>query len=246
MATYNNTIDIDYDHDGDSLKVGTEKIVTQLDAIYVILNAIDAAYKAAAAEIESDYAAADAEIIVDFEAADTALDAAYQAADAALSAALTPKFLIVADTKSSGTAGGSMSAGWQYRTINTVEHNGISGASVAGNVITLPVGTYLVDGRVPGCACRAHKASLQLQGGAPTDLVVGSPEYSPDNDLSTQKHNTWSKISGKFTISEGATTVMVRHYVEQNDSSSSAAAGKAYNAPGLSEVYTWLKFQKIA
>lgn len=244
MATYNNTIDIDYDSDGDTVKTGTEKIVAQLDAIYVVLNAIDAAYKVADAQLESDYVAADAVLA----AADTALAAAYIAADAVV-AEFINKVLIVSDTKATTTPGGTVSVGWQYRTLNTVEHNTITGASLALNEITLPAGTYLIEARAPGCSVKNHKAALQLQvgdlGEPVADLVIGSSANSPVA-VGVAAFNTFSHITGKFTISAGQTKVKIRHYFGDTDSGGTTAAGKNYDPPGLGEIYTWAKFEKIA
>jgi hypothetical protein len=55
-------------------------------------------------------------------------------------------YLLVQDQKASGTNGGSSLAATQQRTLNTVVSNTISGASLATNQITLPAGTYRVNG----------------------------------------------------------------------------------------------------
>lgn len=51
-------------------------------------------------------------------------------------------FMQVQDQKTTGTHGGTSSAGMNDRTLNTLLINDISGASLASNLITLPAGTY--------------------------------------------------------------------------------------------------------
>lgn len=55
-----------------------------------------------------------------------------------------PTYLLVQDQKADGTAGGSSTAAWTTRTLNTTVLNTISGASVGSNQVTLPAGTYLM------------------------------------------------------------------------------------------------------
>lgn len=58
--------------------------------------------------------------------------------------------VIVEDQKTSGTGGGTGTAGaWTARTLNTLYRNNNSLASLSSNQVTLPVGTYYITARAP-------------------------------------------------------------------------------------------------
>jgi len=58
--------------------------------------------------------------------------------------------VIVEDQKTSGTGGGTATAGaWTTRTLNTLYRNANSLASLSSNKVTLPVGTYYITARAP-------------------------------------------------------------------------------------------------
>jgi hypothetical protein len=78
------------------------------------------------------------------------------------------------DEKAQNTAGGTFTSGaWQTRTLNTVKTNEIVGAAVAANQITLPAGTYEIDGSAPAYGVNRHRARLYDTIGAAV-LVLGS------------------------------------------------------------------------
>ena len=56
------------------------------------------------------------------------------------------QLLHVRDEKASGTDGGTSANGIVDRDLNTVKVNEITGASLSSNQITLPSGTYYVEG----------------------------------------------------------------------------------------------------
>lgn len=142
------------------------------------------------------------------------------------------------DRKTAGTSAGDSIAGTQTRTLNTAEYNTIAGASMSGNQITLPAGTYEVSGRVPGYAVNGHKAFFyNVSDGAPA--IVGSSASSP-NPSGTQ---TDSVFDGRITIT--ATKVFsIRHYTET--AALGSALGRAANGSGQHEVFAEITLTKIA
>ena len=72
-----------------------------------------------------------------------------------------------------GTAGGTPSGtgSWLTRTLNSEQRNAVPGASLASNQISLPPGTYEVDGNAVGYQVGKHQSRLRDTGGASTLLV---------------------------------------------------------------------------
>lgn len=69
--------------------------------------------------------------------------------------------VIVLDAKASGTNGGTFTqAVWQTRTLNTTQFSSTAFASLAGNVLTLPAGTWRLRGRAPAAVVNAHQCRL--------------------------------------------------------------------------------------
>ncbi|MDY0965431.1 hypothetical protein [Massilia sp. CFBP9026] len=145
-------------------------------------------------------------------------------------------YMKVSDRKGAAVHGGSASPGTNIRTLNTVDWNGITGASLAGNQVTLPAGTYEVFGRAPGFLVRGHQ--LMLRNVTDAQLIVhGSttvahPTYAIQTD---------SIITGRFSISS-AKAFRLDHYVEE----AMASYGLGQAANQVSSVYAELIFKKVA
>lgn len=146
-------------------------------------------------------------------------------------------YLKVSDQKASGTSGGTNVAAdiTQERTLNTVETNTISGASLASNAVTLPAGTYKVRIRAPAAnGANNHKAFLYNT----TDLaytLVGS------SSAAVAGTNIDSNLTGLITIA--ATKVFkIRHYT--TTAAGVGGLGMA-TTTGQIEVYTEVEFEKV-
>jgi hypothetical protein len=64
--------------------------------------------------------------------------------------ATAPQFAMFHEAQASGTDGGTFTSGaWQKRVLNTTVSNTITGCSIASSVITLPAGTYKIQGTTP-------------------------------------------------------------------------------------------------
>ena len=111
--------------------------------------------------------------------------------------------LHVRDEKANTTAGGTFTSGaWRTRDLNTVKTNAITGASVASNQITLPVGTYWIEASAPARRVDEHKAKLYNTTAA-ADVIIGTNEYTIG---SADTASTRSLVRGAFTLT--ATSVL--------------------------------------
>lgn len=151
-----------------------------------------------------------------------------------------PPLLHVRDEKAAGTNGGGFTAGaWQTRTLNTVKTNEISGASLAANQITLPAGTYEVEGGAQAFRVETHQTRLRDITGSAT-LLVGQAHYADTE--STGGSSQESTLRGRFTLA--ATSVIeLQHWCVTTN----ATHGAGYGA-GLNEtaVYADLMIRKVA
>lgn len=138
-------------------------------------------------------------------------------------------YIHVRDQKAASTDGGTSSVGINVRALNTVVHNGITGASLASNKVTLPAGTYAVQARVPAYGANRHHAWLRTDTG--TILAIGGGQYAS----SASGVSNDSVVQGKFTLAAQA-NLEVAHYF-----SSGLAAnglGTAGSSGSIAEVYT--------
>jgi len=145
--------------------------------------------------------------------------------------------MIVEDQKTSGTAGGTFTSGaWQTRTLNTEVLNGISGASLASNQITLPAGTYDVRFVAPAAGVSLHKAKI-CDITHSTDLIIGSSE-----DIYNTASVTKSTGFGRFVLS-GETVIELQHYCSATGSTQGFGQACGFS---VVEVYAHVEIQKIA
>jgi hypothetical protein len=115
---------------------------------------------------------------------------------AALPAASSFTYAVFRDEKSSGTNGGTATLGaWRTRDINATQFNDISGASLSSNQITLPAGTYLIEGECQGVAIDVNQVRFQNITDS-TTAVLGQNMYT---EQSTNVGNM-ARVSGIFTI----------------------------------------------
>lgn len=144
-------------------------------------------------------------------------------------------YMQVQDQKVSGTVGGAATAGVNNRTLNTVVTNTITGASVASNIITLPVGTYRFRGESMVVAdTAATHVTPQLWNntvGAPT--LLGLRVYLGVGTAGA------ATVSGRFTLN--ATTALLL----RNQFTSANAAGLGLAASfSTAEVYSNVEIWK--
>lgn len=142
------------------------------------------------------------------------------------------------DQKTSGTNGGTFtSAAFRTRDINTtVGTNGISGCSIASNQITLPAGTFLIQGSAPAYDVNNHVTRFYNITDS-TVAINGGSSYVDTTDTGV----THSPFSGVLVIA--ATKVFeVQHYA----ASTIATYGFGIATGFAPEVYTQITIIKVA
>lgn len=148
--------------------------------------------------------------------------------------AFQAQLMLVKETKS-GSAGTITENIWTTRDLNTVEINEITGASLASNRITLPTGTYYIEGRAPANKCAGHmcvwynitdSTFLLLGSSAASDADVGPP--------------TDSVLCGRFTIGSNKVFEM-QHNCEVTRSTD----GLGVASSRANETYATVKIWKI-
>jgi hypothetical protein len=125
--------------------------------------------------------------------------------------------------------------GVQVRTLNTVVQNGIAGASLLSNQITLPAGTYEIDARIPSYRSNAQQGGLRTAAG--TYLVDGT---HPTSD-STNGSEVVSCVSGRFTLAVSTAVELVQHC---QTARATNGLGQA-NASGRTAVYAEAMIRKV-
>jgi len=112
-----------------------------------------------------------------------------------------PEIFHVRDEKTQNTAGGTFTSGaWRTRTLNTVKVNTIGGASLSGNQVTLPAGTYWCDITCPAYYVDNHQARLQSLISPPDIItILGTSETAISSAYGSQ---TISTIRGRFTVAQ--------------------------------------------
>jgi len=124
---------------------------------------------------------------------------------------------------------------WGIRTLNTVVVNTIAGASLAANRITLPTGTYYIDGYGACVSGGKHRAQLYSVTGAATK-IMGTSAYGRDDSY---EDTTESFIKGTFTVAGASEVFEIRH--RSNDGGNPGQS----DAYGVAEYYTPIEIWKL-
>jgi len=145
--------------------------------------------------------------------------------------------LVVQDQKASGTAGGGSTAGsWLTRVLNTSITNTISGASLGSNQITLPAGTYRVQGHGTFFQVGAQNRFYNITDA--TEVVRGNTAASGNANSNT----AISAFSNTFTIT--GTKVFELQY-RSNTTNATNSLGLAATL-GVNEIYAHVEITKIS
>ncbi len=147
-------------------------------------------------------------------------------------------YILIEDQKSSGTNGGSSTAGsWQTRDLNTEVHDSGGHASISGNQITLQAGTYRFCISAPAYQPDEHQIKLYNVTDA-ADVKLGTPEF---NDQAAADAQTRSWVKGQFTIAS-AKVFEVRHQVAVSQTTNGYGRPASFGV----ETYTQAEFWKVA
>ena len=145
--------------------------------------------------------------------------------------------LIVRDEKTSGTSGGNATAAtWNARDLNTTKVNTIVGASVGGNLIAVPAGTYIfrawTTGYGGGGSATQHQCRL-YNVTASAALTVGGSARAAANAAST------TELSDQLTFAS-ATSIRLEHYFP-----GAVTDGKGLGLGVGVEVYSCVEIRKV-
>ena len=153
--------------------------------------------------------------------------------------AFNSALLHIRDEKTSGTAGGTFTAGaWRTRVLNTVKTNEITGAALATNQITLPAGTYYIDANPTAFDVVLHKAKLYNITDT-ADVIIGTSERA--SSASGTEHTIRSNVSGRFTIA-AEKTFELQHICSVTKESDGFGIATSLGV----EVYADVKIWKVA
>ena len=145
----------------------------------------------------------------------------------------------VVDQKTTGTNGGTFTAGaWQVRDLNEVQiaHPDVS---VASNVVTFASGIWLVNATGPAFGITSHRNRIATTGGTVLrySASISAQSDQPDN----QDAPVYDAI---VDASAGAVSINLSSYSSGN-SRTGDGFGQATNTPGVPEIYSQLSALKI-
>lgn len=147
------------------------------------------------------------------------------------------QLLHIREEQNSGTVGATVAGNGSFTkaTINTTVTNEISSASVSSSVISLPAGTYFIDGLISAARDGADanfKVRLRNTTDTSTALVAGNGRCNGTNDS--------IPIRGRFTLG-GTKSLEIQIYGSSGGGSAPAAVSS-----GEKEVYLDVFIWKIA
>jgi len=132
-----------------------------------------------------------------------------------------------------GNDGGTFTSGsYQTRPITTVQTNEIAGASLSSNQITLPAGTYYIDGFALAYKVNSNRVKLYDVTNT-ADVITGVNTYSYDSDIDM----TPAFLRGNFTLT--ATTVLE---IQHRCQTTQATNGMGFNMSGMSDPERYAEF----
>jgi hypothetical protein len=144
---------------------------------------------------------------------------------------------IFVEQETSGTDGGTFTSGaWRDRGLNTTVYNGITGCSLAGGVVTLPAGTYLVEAWASAFEVTNHQCRLYNNTTALPE-TVGSTERTSANTM------TRSVLVDRIVCS-GTEDLVLQHWCDLTNTTD--GFGVAMPGTGTNNKYAMLKIMRIA
>jgi len=155
---------------------------------------------------------------------------------------LNKPFMHVQDQKAYNVDGGtSIADAWTKRDLNTVIANDIQGATLSGNAVNLPAGTYYVEGEALGVTVGADSQLIGIfKDGVRTPLQ--SKSYSGATGITYD-----SKVSGVVTLAVPG-TIDLRYYFGIGNAT--IGLGKSNNSgsitdPSIPSIYADLKIWQL-
>ncbi|MGH6955935.1 MAG: hypothetical protein ACREEW_04645, partial [Caulobacteraceae bacterium] len=152
-----------------------------------------------------------------------------------------PTYAQFRNQQTSGTASGETLTGsaWTQRALNTTVENGVSGASLSGNQVTLPAGTYNVSASAlcqAGANVSALNHKLRLR-----DITDGTTLISGVNNA----YAGGSNVAVVIASLQGQFTLAASKVVELDSFTDSGGTGGPAVSSGEAEVYVDVFLRKI-
>jgi hypothetical protein len=146
--------------------------------------------------------------------------------------------IIIEDRKSSGTAGGTATAGSdQIRALNTEVFDRLGICSVASDQFTLSLaGTYYIEWDSPASSCNQHQNLLFNV----TDAIIiarGTSQTSPASEAQMSV-----SVGSSYVTITAETTFEIRHRVQTTFSTTGFGVASSFGT----EIYTRVKIWKVA
>lgn len=147
-------------------------------------------------------------------------------------------------TQTSGTGGGGfLGGGWRTMTVNTSQYNGISGSSISSNQITLPSGTYLLDG-MANAQGGLFSARLKLRNITDSSDTLTGRSTEVQFGVSSNPITIQMVLRGVFTIA-AQKTFEIQIYPETGNSTDGQGQAGGSGAGSVTETYSEYIFMKI-
>jgi len=149
----------------------------------------------------------------------------------------TQTSIIVSYVVGPTTDGGSATGGTtQTRPLNTVNYNGISGASLASNTVTLPAGDYFVNAIASAFIVGQFRYLLRNTT-ASTYLVLGTPADASSTEL-------LGNLLGQFTLSV-TSDVQLQMYCNNSRGGDGMGTNGGGLPAGVNSVYAVMQITKF-
>lgn len=150
------------------------------------------------------------------------------------------KVAFLKDVKSTGTDGGSSAAGFQDRTLNTLEDPDSLLTLDAGNVLFSfnSLGTYLIYAKAP--AYRTVQSKLFFTDSSNNIQIIGNSGRSDNNTTGWCQGDSF--VTGFITITNTSTQYKLRHYTGRVQSNNGLGIA---SFSGEDEIYSLLRVIKL-
>lgn len=150
----------------------------------------------------------------------------------------------VSQRLSTGTTGGTIpgfvgpGSATVTRIFNTTDYNDIPGASLSGNTVILPAGTYEIEASAPYDS--AARQMLYLY-----NVTDSSATLSGGSSNSAENPQRNGEVSGRFVITAQKTFELRQYLLTGSSLGSGPALGGPTNLTGFSETYSQLNVTKV-
>ena len=162
-------------------------------------------------------------------------------------------FAVVVEKYSSGTSGGTATAGWNTRGSGTggilpwsVEKDTVGLININGEKIEVKQdGVYLLDISCPAFDCNAHQIKVTIKKDADsvdTETLLGSSEFSVNSTAVQSRSFVRSVVSFSGSTTTVFPYIKIEHYVQTTKAT--VGMGRAV-AGGVSEMYSIVSLLKL-